>query len=146
MEFSQRLVPAGSVQLRVASRRTSGNSFGTPNRAACPVLKALAMALSTGPFCCGARGAVSSRRIPRLLQYSSNMSSVYSVPLSVQKLPCAPMSATDRFTNVKTADAFFSLASYGRWRRDALSMAMMTYRDPQVKQGRAQRCRYGPVP
>ena len=52
-------------------------------RAAWPALMARDRPLSTGPFCCSVYGAVSSRRIWRPLQYSTNAELVYSVPLFV---------------------------------------------------------------
>ena len=51
--------------------------------------------LSTGPFCSGVYGPVSSRRIWRLLRYSTNAELVYSVPLSVRNARGTPMSATN---------------------------------------------------
>ena len=89
-------------------------------------LKARDFALSTGTFCCGVYGAVSSRRIPRPLQKSTNILFEYSVPLSVQNARGIPMSATKRFTTERKAAALFSRTPYGRCRRDALSTNITT--------------------
>ena len=129
----------------MSSRRMSRYSCRTPSRAACPALKARDIALSTGPFCCGVYGAVNSRRIPRLLQKSTNILFEYSVPLPVRNARGAPISATKRFTTERMAAALFSRKPYGRCRREALSTNITTYRDPQEKMGKAQRCRCGQV-
>ena len=78
-----KLEPSGSRTPLSISRSTSGKSLFTSSRTACLVLVALESPLSTGLFCCGVYGAVSSRRIPRPLQYSTNVELVYSAPLSV---------------------------------------------------------------
>ena len=67
-----RLVPSGSRTPFNCFRCTSGKSLFTSMRAAWPALMARDSPLSTGPFCCGVYGAVSSRRIWRPLQYSTN--------------------------------------------------------------------------
>lgn len=66
-----------------------------------PALNALVMALSTGPFCCDVRGTVSSCQIPWLRQYSTNITFVNSIRLSVRKAPRTPISATKRFITGK---------------------------------------------
>ena len=70
-DSSQRIVPAASAQPRIASRRISGCSCGTPSRAACLALNSRDIVLSPGPFCCGVNGVVKSQRIPRSLQKST---------------------------------------------------------------------------
>ena len=93
-----RLAPSGSRTPLSWSRCTSGKSLFTSRRATCPALSARDSPLSTGPFCCSVYGAVSSRRIWRLLQYSTNFELVYSVPLSVRNAHGSPMSAKNRCT------------------------------------------------
>ena len=91
-----RLVPSGSRTPFRCSMCTSGKSLFTSMRAAWPTLMARDRPFSTGPFCCGVYGAVSSRRILRLLQYSTNAELMYSVPLSVlnaRGLPCRQRTA-----------------------------------------------------
>ena len=109
-----RLVPSASRTPFNCSRCTSGKSLSTSMRAAWPALTARDRPLSTGPFCCGVYGAVSSRRIWRLLQYSTNVELVYSVPLSVLNARGTPVSAANRCTTPRMADALLSRAPYGR--------------------------------
>ena len=99
-------------------------------RAAWPALMARDRPLSTGPFSCGVYGAVSSRQIWRLLQYSTNSELVYSVPLSVRNARGTPMSATNRCTTPRMANALLSRVLYGRCKWEALSTNMTTYREP----------------
>ena len=71
-DFIHKLEPSKCRTPFSLSRCTSGKSLLTSIRAACPALNARESPLSTGPFCCGVCGTVSSRRIRRLLQYSTN--------------------------------------------------------------------------
>ena len=98
------------------SRCTFAKSLLTSMRATCPALIARECSLSAGPFSCGVYGAVSSRRIWRLLQYSTNAELVYSAPLSVRNTRGIPMSATNRCTTPRMADALLSRVPYGRWK------------------------------
>ena len=139
-----KLEPSGSRTPLSLSRCTSGKSLLTSMRAACPALIARESPISTGPFCCGVYGAVSSRRIWRLLQYSTNVELVYSAPLSARNARGTPVSATNRCTTPKMADALLSRVPYGRWKREALSTNMTTYREPPMIPGTAPRCRCGP--
>ena len=142
-DSNQRLVLAASVQPRTPSRWMSGYSCGISCRAACPVIKARDIALSTGPFCCGVYSAINSRRIPRPLQKSTDLLFEYSVPLLVRNARGTPISATKRFTTEKMAAALLSRAPYGRCRR---ATNITTYRDPREKSNKVQWCRYEPVP
>ena len=88
-DSSQRIVPAASAQPRIASRRISGCSCGTPSRAACPALTSRDIVLSSGPFCCGVNDVVKSRRIPRSLQKSTkrkNTVQILCVIVSAERL------------------------------------------------------------
>ena len=78
-DSSQRIVPAASAQPRIASRRISGCSCGTPSRAACPALNSRDIVLSSGPFCCGVNGVVKSRQIPRSLQKSTKKTNTVQI-------------------------------------------------------------------
>ena len=130
-----RLMPSGSRTPFSCSRCTSGKSLFTSMRAAWPALMARDSPLSTGPFCCGVCSAVSSRRIWRLLQYSTNAELVYSVPLSVRNARGTPMLVTNRCTTPRMADALLSRVPYGRWKREALSTNTTTYREPPKDSG-----------
>ena len=103
-----KLEPSESRTPLNLSRCTSGKSLFTSFRAAYPALVARENSLSTGPFYCGVYGAVSSRRIRRLLHYSTNVELLYSAPLSVRNARGTPMSATNRCTTPRMADALLS--------------------------------------
>ena len=46
------------------------------------------------------------------------------------------MSAMNRFTKARTATALISRVPHGRWRREALSTNITTYRDPPRDAGK----------
>ena len=83
-----------------------------------------------GPFLLGVYGAVSSRRIPRLLQYSTHGWFVYSAPLSLRKARVTLISAMKRFTTARMAAALLSWVPYERLRREVLFTNMTKYRMP----------------
>ena len=125
--------PSGCRTLLSLSKCTSGKSLLTSSRAVYPVLITLESPLSTVPFCCGVYEAVSSRRIPRCYSYQRTLS-WYSRrrcrSQTLAELPCrTPMSATKRFTTRRMTDGLLSQDPYGRWKREALSTNMMTYRE-----------------
>ena len=130
-----KLMPSRSGTPLSRFRCTSGKSLFTSMRAAWPALMVRDSPLSSRPSCCGMYGAVSSRRIWRLLQYSTNTELVYSVPLSVRNARGTPMLATNRCTTPRMADALLSRVPYGRWKREALSTNMTTYREPPKASG-----------
>ena len=112
------------------SRCTSGKSLLTSMRAACPAFIARESPLFTGPFYCSVYGAVSSRRIWRLFQYSTNAELVYLASLSVRNARRTPMSATKRYTTPRMPVALLFRVPYGRYKREALSANTTTYRKP----------------
>ena len=137
-DSSQRLVFAASVQPRIYSRRMSGNSRGTPSRAACPALKAREIALSTGPFFCGVYGAINSRRIPKpSLQESTNILFEYLVPLSARETRRTPEKWRPRSFRARRTAA----VDAKRYQRTSRRIAT-----PREKLDKVQRCRCGQAP